>query len=623
MKLLIVESPTKAKKISGILKYLYPNDTWEVVASIGHLIDLPHDEIAVDVDKNFNATFIVTNKQALDKIVDKASKATEIYLGADADVEGEGIARRIHDQLLSLGKPLHRVRFNAITANVIKKAIDAPEQLDWSLAEAQAARRILDRIIGYKISPVLWHQLGGQLSAGRVQSCALKLLVDRTVARRNFKPEEFWQLAIKLSDGTVAYSDRFDTKVEVQVLQAKLPSATLQITVTPDQVKPAPPFTTAGLLQFATGYLRKSSKEVMGLCQTLFQKGAITYHRTESIGLAPYFIQEARNYIDTQLGKALLNPKQRFYPSKGAHEAIRPTKADVTATQLQGVSKDGEQLYRAIWARSLATQAIPADIERQHAVITASDGQILAKASGVKLVTPGWYQVSLNLFTPKYHAIDPNANIDSNSIVSSWTEPPQRYSESRLIRKLEKEGVGRPSTYATIVSSLFKHSYVLYKKGGMDSTARGELLTMFMQSCFPDLLQMNFTAEMEEWLDRLASGEDSVLSRTILLQRYWEWLLPLLNSAATHIISTADVCSCGKDLQVFVSRKGAPYLKCSTCGTFHGFDVDEQGDIRIFKPAKLTGTCSKCGADDLYSAQSQYGRYIRCHSCNTAHKDNQ
>jgi DNA topoisomerase I len=619
MKLLVVESPVKSKKIWGLLKYLYPHETWQVVASIGHLIDLPYDDIAVDVEDNFKSTFVVTNKRALNSIRKEAKSATEIYLGMDDDAEGEGIARRIYDQLSGMGKPLRRVRFHEVTAKAIKKAIDSPGELDWSLAEAQAARRILDRIIGYKISPVLWRQLGQGLSAGRVQSCALKLVVDRTIERRQFVPEQYWQLKIKLTDGNYALSERLSSEQDTKDLAALVSKASLEFCADKVNKKPAPPFTTAALLQVGTSKLRKSSADIMKMAQKLFDAGLISYHRTPSIHINGGAIKSIRKRIEDTIGASFLSPKQRFYPPSGAHEAIRPTDINTTPSTVTGQSKDAIKLYKLIWARTMACQAAEAIVENQHIEITSEDGDLIARTHGnQKLLYPGWYQVSLNLFTPKFNSLDPKAAVDSWDTITDWTEPPSRYTESTLIRKLEDAGVGRPSTYASIISGLRKHGYIKSVGYAIEATPRAELLIRFMEEAFGDLLQTSFTAQMEEWLDNLAEGQDSVLSRTIILKYYWEWLAPLLSEATKFEIPVGDKCDCGADLWPLVSRKGMPYLKCSKCKKFHGFDLDDKGIIRIFKSVKVKGPCKHCKAQELWSAQSSHGRYIVCDSCGKA-----
>lgn len=651
MRLVIVESPNKARKIASILKDLFPDDAFKVEASYGHVVDLPKKELGIKTAESFSTTMTITNYPVYNKLLDSAKASDEILLATDPDREGEAIAKYLallfSDRVPNT--PVHRTRIYEITHRGVKEAFDSSDDIDGLLCEAQLARRLLDRLVGYTLSPALWGLLNSGVSAGRVQSYALSLLVDRERERRKFENKLVYAFRVRFPDlDNLELVSKYFSKKRFQMASAAAKDVTekdrpeLVFLEKEATISPKPPYTTSSILQEAGYLIGTSPSECMSLLQSLFDSGYITYHRTDSIRLSPTFVEATRDYIRRVSGDMYLSQLPVLYKhsvskeSQGAHEAIRPTNPNDTPSKLTGVSPKAKDLYRLIWARAVATQAEPARVQKQcialkargkhkkKAIVTEN---ILAKKEGMKVIFDGWTRFTLGLFLPVGFN-NPISPIETCQPVnkelfklSKRTEPKERYTESSLIDKLEKSGVGRPSTYASIVSSILKNKYAFLGSGGrLIVTRRGELIVWCLEK-FPDiknrLLSSTFTASMEDTLDRIASGKDSVESAYTVLSKLWSWLDPVVKSmqSTEGITNVTD----GKlKLKVVMPRKGEPFLTSvgSSKKQMFGMDFSSSDEPCIFHPKPLPSLkCALCKKATLVLEQSTHGIFARCSSC--------
>ncbi|MEW6040528.1 MAG: type I DNA topoisomerase [Elusimicrobiota bacterium] len=617
--LMIVESPTKERTISKYLK-----KDFIVKSSFGHIRDLPLNNLGIKIDENFSPTYVLVGraKKTITSLKEAAKKSENVYLATDYDREGEAIAWHLTQVLAVSDSKVKRVTFHEITPEAIKDALKNPRGIDMNLVNSQQARRILDRLVGYKLSPLLWRKIARGLSAGRVQSVAVRLIVERENEIMNFHKVEYWTVAVRLSkDGeefnaevisrsgekiekeTVhhLFADRY--KVKTTTINADIAKAmseelkTLTYVVKSVESKetsrsPAPPFTTSSMQQEGVRKTGFSASKTMKLAQELYEGiniaegsvGLITYHRTDSVSVASIAQDEAEKYIKEKIGTEYYPLQRRFFRTKTkgaqeAHECIRPTsimrEPDIMKKYL---TLDQYKLYKLIWQRFVASQMADAKYDTMMVEITAGD--YLLKATGRALKFSGYLRIyqdkeqeennsemsstedSSKKMLPVMQAGD-NLNFVEAIPQQHFTEPPPRYNEASLIKTLEKNGIGRPSTYAPTVSTILKRKYVLINERKFYPTELGEKTTKLLIEYFSDIVDINFTADIEEKLDVVAEGGNN-----------WQELVKSFYEPFSEKLSIADKTIAGKPVPELTDRKcpvcGAPmYLRESRYGRFY------------------------------------------------------
>lgn len=555
MNLVIVESPTKARKLTG-----YLSKDFKVEASVGHVRDLPKKKLGVDVENNFTPTYEVSEdkKKVISQIQKLAKTADKIYLAMDPDREGEAIAWHIKHLINEKypGKDFKRATFHEITKSAVMDAIDHPSKLRMDLVDAQQARRVLDRLVGYQLSPVLWKKIRRGLSAGRVQSVALRLIVEREREIQAFKPDEYWEVDVLLSldqkqQKVKIKTDKDDKKVGwEEIPENMLPARVMQLGKKKYEPKSEadvkevvnnlgksdfsvesierkernraslPPFTTSTLQQTAATRLGLTSKNTMRLAQQLYEEGLITYHRTDSVNLSTQAINNAREYIQSEFGDKYLPGAARLFKGKSknaqeAHEAIRVTDLKIDKNNLISVSgkftQQHAKLYDLIWRRFVASQMESATYDGTTIMIQAQKGDFsaLCKSTGSILKFDGW----MRLFPGGDDTLLPDVSekqplfYQDIAPMQKFTQPPARYNDASLIKELEKRGIGRPSTYASIISVIEDRGYVSRDQKRFVASPVGMTVSDFLLEHFDTIMDYDFTAEMEEDLDRIARGE--------------------------------------------------------------------------------------------------------------------
>ena len=553
--LVIVESPTKARTIGKML-----GNDYKIMASVGHVRDLPTHSLGVDLKDNFNPLYVESekSKKIIKELRAAAKKAKAVFLAPDPDREGEAIAWHLQELLKSQYKgDFKRVTFHEITKNAISKAFEHSTVVDMNLVDAQQARRVLDRMVGYMVSPLLWSQITRGTSAGRVQTVALRLIVEREREINAFKPEEYWNFSLKLDvDGQVFVAklfkinaDKFkidNEKDALALLDAVCNGDGLKINKieTKDRRRNAPPpFTTSTLQQACNNLLHFSASNTMRLAQQLYEgvdtgagtAGLITYMRTDSVNIAQEARDACRNFIDGNYGKEYVPAKPNFFKSKGgaqeAHEAIRPTDVNNTPERMKAYLDDRQlKLYTLIWKRFVASQMSQA-LQRQTAVdvvTTGADGkEYTFRANAMVTVFPGFMCLFGNANTDEEKHAETLGKLREQQackLVDSlkeqkFTEPPARYSEAALIKTLEESGVGRPSTYASILGTIQARNYVDKEKGKLLPTELGFQVNDFLIKVIPSLFEIDFTSRMETRLDEIEAGD---LEWTDMLAKFYE-----------------------------------------------------------------------------------------------------
>ncbi len=637
--LVIVESPAKAKTIKQ-----YLGKSYSVIASMGHVRDLPKSQLGVDLEHQFAPKYITIRGKGdlLSKLKKEAKAAKKIYLATDPDREGEAISWHLA-QLLNIDETSNcRIAFNEITKNAVQAAIKEPRPIDMDLVNAQQARRVLDRIVGYKISPILWRKVKKGLSAGRVQSVATRLIVDREREIDAFVPEEYWTVVAKLKtqDGTLFESSlsgkngksiKPKTAQEVDAISAELKAQEFFVANTKKSEKkrnPAPPFTTSTLQQEASRKLNFTVKKTMLAAQKLYEGvaipghgtvGLITYMRTDSLRLSADAIADAREQIQAKYGEAQLPLKPNVYKTKNnaqdAHEAIRPTYASIKPADVKDVLPgDMYKLYKLIWERFIACQMKPAVYETVSADIKA--GAYELKASGSKLVSKGYMSVYVegrdDDETEKDHVLPSlkkgeKLTLSAISTDQHFTQPPQRYTEATLIKILEEKGIGRPSTYAPTITTITARGYVTREKKQLLPTELGTVVTDIMTEHFPNIVGVAFTAEMEKELDGVEEGSVDWVQ---ILDAFYGPFASTLEIADEKIgkVKIEDeksdvVCDkCGR-IMVYKMGRFGKFLACP------GFP-----ECRNAKPiVKETGAnCPKCGKRILEKKSKTGKIYFGC-----------
>ena len=557
MNLVIVESPAKAKTIN---KYL--GDDYKVLASYGHIRDLPSKNGSVDPDHDFKMEWEVDSfsKKYLKEITDAAKDSSKIILATDPDREGEAIAWHVKEYLnekkLLKDKEIERVVFNEITKKAVLHGIDNPRQIEPLLVDAYMARRALDYLVGFNISPILWTKLPGSKSAGRVQSVALKLITEREHEIESFNPEEFWTLSVKFKDKnnqiiTASISQLENNKIEkfsfrnkeeinkaISIINKKKFSIT-DISSKIINRNPSGPFTTSTLQQTASSRLGFGASRTMQIAQKLYQGieiegetiGLITYMRTDGTNLSKDAVSAFRDYIKKEIGNEYLPESSLNYSGKKAknaqeaHEAIRPTDIIRTPQSVKKyLSTDQNKLYDLIWSRALSSQMSSAKFDRNTITVTSDNNDTVCKASGSVLKFDGFLKIYNNQNKDDDESILPAmtkglVNIESLIDEQHFTQPPPRYSEASLVKKLEELGIGRPSTYASIISTIANRGYAEILNKRFFPTDRGKLISAFLEKLFSRYVDYNFTAGLEDQLDEITSGKESWIK---VLELFWK-----------------------------------------------------------------------------------------------------
>ena len=559
MNLVVVESPAKAKTIN---KYL--GKDYIVLASYGHIRDLPSKNGSVDPEKNFEMQWELDafSKKYLKEITDAAKESDKIILATDPDREGEAIAwhvkKVLEDKKLLKGKKLERVVFNEITKNAVLNGINNPREIENTLVNAYLARRALDYLVGFNISPILWTKLPGSKSAGRVQSVALKLITEREHEIESFKPEEYWSLNINFQDSQLSLInskinifknnkvERFTFRNKDSINKASEEIKNKKYTIKDVTSKvfkrnPLAPFTTSTLQQTASGKYGFGASRTMQIAQRLYQGidiegdtvGLITYMRTDGTNISKEAVSDFRNFIENNHGTKYLPTAPNNYAGKKAknaqeaHEAIRPTDIKKKPSDLKKyLSTDQLKLYDLIWSRALSSQMNPAEFDRNSIQIASEDDSIIFNASGSVLKFDGFLKIysapendddAKNILPVV--KIGDSVNIKEIIDEQHFTNPPPRYSEASLVKKLEELGIGRPSTYASIISVLSTRNYVELMNKRFHPTDRGKLLSAFLEKLFAKYVDYNFTADLEDQLDDITSGKADYIK---VLENFWK-----------------------------------------------------------------------------------------------------
>ncbi len=605
MNLVIVESPAKAKTIN---KYL--GDNYTVLASYGHIRDLPSKNGSVDPDQNFKMEWEVDSfsKKYLKEITDAAKDSSKIILATDPDREGEAIAWHVKEYLdekkLLKDKEIERVVFNEITKKAVTHGIENPRQIEPLLVDAYMARRALDYLVGFNISPILWTKLPGSKSAGRVQSVALKLITEREHEIELFKPEEFWTLSINFQDKNKSKSKitasisqldgekiekfSFKNKEEIDKAISNIKTKKFNITDISSKVvsrNPSGPFTTSTLQQVASSRLGFGASRTMQIAQKLYQGieiegdtvGLITYMRTDGTNLSADAVSDFRNFIKREYGNEYLPENPNNYSGKKAknaqeaHEAIRPTDINRNPVSVKKyLSSDQQKLYSLIWSRALSSQMETAKFDRNTITIESEDGKTICKSSGSVLKFDGFLKVYSNQSKDDDQILPEMSkgpiNIEAIIDEQHFTQPPPRYSEASLVKKLEELGIGRPSTYASIISTIANRGYAEIVSKRFFPTDRGKLISAFLEKLFSKYVDYNFTAGLEDQLDEITSGKESWLK---VLEMFWKdfnsnvsevkekrtrEVLDLLNESLGALIFDTD-------------KEGNIVRKCQSCET--------------------------------------------------------
>jgi len=649
--LVIVESPAKAKTIG---RFLGPD--FKIEASMGHIRDLPKKKLGVNTRSNFQPEYIVPYKakKTVARLKNSVNKAKSLYIATDLDREGEAIAWHVAYVTKPKRTP-KRIVFDSITKTSIQKAIKNPRGIDLHLVDAQQARRVLDRLVGYRLSPLLWRKVASGLSAGRVQSVAVRLVVEREEEIKKFKPQEYWEIAVDLSkkegDQTKFKAilveknsekiGKLDIKNKSQAEKVKkdLSSAQYKIKDVKREEKkryPSPPFTTSTLQQEAYGKLGFGAKKTMMIAQRLYEginiagehEGLITYMRTDSVNLAPEALAEAEAVIKKEYGEKYYAGKPRVYKTKSkraqeAHEAIRPTSFKRLPKKIsQFLDSDQARLYELIWKRAIATQMAEAILDSTMVNISAKNYVFRANGSIVKF--PGFIKVyaenadknnraeiSGQMILPPLSK-DELLNLEKLNLDQKFTEPPARFTEASLIKALEAYGIGRPSTYAPTISTIQERNYVRIEEGKLVPEDIGVLVTNLLKKHFPQIVDYKFTAKIEDELDEIAKGD---LKWQEVVGEFYKPFNENL-SKKTKELSKEDITEkklsekcpkCKKPLVIKMGRFGkfiscTNYPKCKYSRPF----IDKQVEKKVEGEK-----CEKCGGE-MVVKEGRFGPFLAC-----------
>jgi len=650
--LVIVESPAKARTINKFL-----GKDFVVKASVGHIKDLPENRLGVDIKGGFKPQYVVIKgKKKIIEELKRASRDTkEIYLAPDPDREGEAIAWHIAEELGDRGRKIYRALIHEITPQAVIEAIKNPRQLQESLYRAQQARRILDRLVGYKISPLLWQKVRRGLSAGRVQSVALKLICDRERQIRDFVPQEYWTITAQLQqpDKPPPFEARL-TQIKGKKANIGSEKEAREITdslrgrrfVVEEVLKkekkryPSAPFITSTLQQEASRKLRFSAKKTMLIAQQLYEGidlgqwgrvGLITYMRTDSVRLSQQALSNVRELIRREFGKEFLPPKPNVYKSRPgaqeAHEAIRPTSLELSPEKVRDYLRpDQWSLYKLIWERFIASQMRPALFDQTTIKIRADGHLFLATGSIMKFA--GFTAIYVEgkddqegeeeggILPP----LNPGEELELVDLVSKqhFTQPPPRFTESTLVKELEEKGIGRPSTYATILSTILDKRYVKLVERRFHPTELGFLVADLLTENFPTIMDVGFTAKMEEDLDKI---EEEKVPWIKVLEGFYATFEKNLKRAEGKMrdvkrerVPTEIICDrCGSKMEIRWGKYGE-FLSCSAypeCKNAKMFSRDEEGKIKVHEAKLADENCPLCGSP-MVVKEGKFGEFLAC-----------
>ncbi len=655
--LIVVESPTKIRTIKK-----YVGQDYNVAATVGHIKDLPAREIGIDLENNFKPKYktIPGKKKIITELKKSAGNAQDIYLAPDPDREGEAIAWHTSEVLKKKGRNFHRVLFHELTKNAVLQALATPEDLDLNKYEAQQTRRILDRLVGYQVSPILWRKIQGGLSAGRVQSVAVRIICERERAIQAFTPVEYWSITAHLDAKTPPAFTAKLTREDNQKITIpdgdrahKIVAALQQAPFTVEKVRkktvkrnPLPPFITSKLQQEAIRKLRFSAKKTMAVAQQLYEgldigpgepEGLITYMRTDSTRISKEAAAEAMDLIKNTFGPEYALESPRNFKNKkkaqDAHEAIRPTSVHNTPEKIKShLTKDQMVLYTLIWKRFVASQMQPALINQNS--ITIKAGNYLFSASGSTIKFPGFMVLYKSVEEESLQADEKKKgllpeltegmelNLTQLEPKQHFTQPPPRFSEASLVKELEENGIGRPSTYAAILSTIRDKGYVNLEKRYFRPSELGFIVNDLLVDNFPDVFDVDFTARLEDQLDSI---EENKKEAGDILEKFYTPFQDRLEKAAKEMLSmrgvgipTGMTCpECGQDqLHIKVGRNGH-YLACNAypdCRYTRNYNRDEKGRIvpvEIPEEEISDKTCEKCGKA-MVLKQGRFGPFLAC-----------
>jgi DNA topoisomerase-1 len=655
--LIVVESPTKVKTIKK-----YVGKQYAVAATVGHIKDLPERQLGIDIEDGFRPLYqtIAGKQKVISELKKAAGGAVDIYLAPDPDREGEAIAWHVAEILKAKDRSFHRVLFHELTQGAITEAMAHPLPLNRPKYEAQQARRILDRIVGYQVSPLLWRKVKAGLSAGRVQSVAVRIICEREKAIQAFEPEEYWSItahlhALEPPPFTARLSRQNGKKIKIGdaqtaggIVDALQHQAFVVHSVQKKRItrQPLPPFTTSKLQQESIRKLRFSARHCMSVAQQLYEGielgpgepvGLITYMRTDSTRIAGEAAQEAQALIRERYGDRFALDKPRFFKNRNkvqdAHEAIRPTAVTNTPEKVaRFLNKDQMALYRLIWERFVASQMAPALIDQNLVAIKA--GAFEFNASGSTVHFPGFMSVYLSADDEKdmdgkdrQEALPDLAEkmvlkLEKLDPKQHFTQPPPRFSEASLVKELEENGIGRPSTYAAILSTIRDKGYVEMVKGYFRPSELGILVNDLLVANFPDIFDVDFTARMEENLDRVETAETEAPT---VLGSFYQRFQGELDAAMTRMLSMRGVglatgipcprCANG-ELHLKVAKNG-PYAACNkypACRFTANYSRDEKGQIQLAPAPQEQASdklCPLCGMPMMIK-DGRYGPFLAC-----------
>lgn len=635
--LLIVESPTKARTIG---KYL--GSDYEVIATVGHLRDLPKSKMGVDLKHDFEIDYVVDpeKKKVVDSLVKASKKAKNIYLATDPDREGEAISWHVEWLLTHPAKPkaeMSRITFHEITKAAVEEALKSAREVDMDMVDAQQARRVLDRVVGYSLSPVLWRKIRKGLSAGRVQSVAVRLIAEREKEIEKFTREKFYKVTadlgfwaelikvggkkvydskkINLFDGDYTYTKSiFDQREKVEKFVESLDKEFKVESVEGREVTraPLPPYTTSKLQQAGARRFGWSGKQTMSLAQRLYEQGLITYHRTDAVNLSAKAVEDFRNYISKEYGPEYVAAAARTYKNTSknaqeAHEAIRPT--NVSNKEPAEIDAKELKLYQIIWKRAVATQAAAAKMK--NTTVEFSSGTGIFRSVGIRMLFDGFLKISGEKFEEEMLpelTVGQKIKSQKIEIVESETNPPPRYTDASLVASLERQGIGRPSTYAPIISTIQVRQYVDKDEGKFKPTSLGAAVTEFLVANFADIMSLPFTAEMEESLDKVALGK---LNWKKMMKDFW----------SGFEVKVKSVEKTAERVKVAVEKTGE---KCPECkvgdlvirlGKFGKFvSCDRFPDCKYTKPYQEEAgfNCPLCGKPGVVRKTKTGRKFFGC-----------
>ncbi len=652
MDLIIVESPTKAKTITNFL-----GKEFEVFSSYGHIRDLPKTKLGVDIENGFLPHFVVPAKakKVLKQLKEKVTKADKVILASDEDREGEAIAWHLAEALKLEEKKSQRIVFHEITKEAILKALKEPRSLDLNLVKAQQARRVLDRLVGYKLSPFLWRKIARGLSAGRVQSPALRFIVEREEEIKKFKSQEYWDINVILEKNKKVFKanlisidnkklDKFSItdEAEAKKIEKNLKGDSLKITEIKEKEtskNPLPPFKTSSLQQEAFRRFRFSSKKTMLLAQKLYEgaelptgrQGLITYMRTDSLNISHQAIGEAKKFIEKEFGKNYATKEGRIFKKKAklvqeAHEAIRPTSIHLTPEKIKDyLSNDEFKLYSLIWQRFVASQMAQAKIKKVEVIFkNEKDKKYSFKSLGSQIIFDGYLKVykqeisENSLPSLELKETLPIKGIETNQ---HFTQPPPRYNDASLVKVLENYGIGRPSTYAPIISTLQERGYVRRDQNrNFEPTDIGILVNKILKEHFFQIVDYDFTAKIEKELDKIAENKAEYAK---VLNSFW---LPFSKTLAEKekTLKKEDIAKeetnlkcplCGAPLVIKYSKYG----KFLACSNFPECKYKKNLSENKNKPIQTKMKCPKCKEGFVVIRRTKRGkifygcsRYPKC-----------